>query len=201
MALLAGFDVLLVRAAARSGFVTTLAATCILVALLAGFDVLLVRAAARSGFVTTLAATCILVALFAGFDVLLVRAAHTDEIYFRDTAHGLLVWALGAVISLSLLTSAASSLVSGVAHAGAAVAQSAGNAIGGAAGQVVSEANSSGMGDPSAYFTDMLFRTDHPAPSGDAATSHTEVAHSRNRRGVGRYARCRQDLCRPGRGR
>jgi hypothetical protein len=99
-----------------------------------------------------------------------------DEIYFRDTAHGLLVWALGAVISLSLLTSAASSLVSGVARAGAAVAQSAGNAIGGAAGQVVSEANSSGMGDPSAYFTDMLFRTDHLAPSGDAATSHTEVA-------------------------
>ena len=103
-------------------------------------------------------------------------SVHTDEIYFRDTAHGLLVWALGAVISLSLLTSAASSLVSGVAHAGAAVAQSAGNAIGGAAGQVVSEANSSGMGDPNAYFTDMLFRTDHPAPSGDAATSHTEVA-------------------------
>jgi hypothetical protein len=102
-------------------------------------------------------------------------SVHTDEIYFRDTAHGLLDWALGAVISLSLLTSAASALVSGVARAGASAAQLAANAVGGAAGQVASEA-SSGISDPSAYFTDMLFRTDHPAPSGEAATSHTEVA-------------------------
>jgi hypothetical protein len=35
--------------------------------------------------------------------------AHTDEIYFRDTAHGLLVWAIGAVITAVLLASAASS--------------------------------------------------------------------------------------------
>jgi len=101
-------------------------------------------------------------------------SVHSDEVYFRDTAHGLLVWAVGAVISASLLTSAASSLVSGVAHAGASAAQMAGSALGGAAGQAASEATS-GPGDPSAYFTDMLFRTDHPAPSGDAAMSRTEV--------------------------
>ena len=35
--------------------------------------------------------------------------AHTDEIYFRDTAHGLLVWAIGAVITAVLWASAASS--------------------------------------------------------------------------------------------
>ena len=47
--------------------------------------------------------------------------AHTDEVYFRDTAHGLLVWAVGAVISAALIASAASSAVSGAAHlAGAA---------------------------------------------------------------------------------
>src|ERR1700690_1100063 len=47
---------------------------------------------------------------------------HTDEVFFRDTAHGLLVWAVGAVIAAFLLTSAASSVASGVAHAGAAAA-------------------------------------------------------------------------------
>jgi hypothetical protein len=38
---------------------------------------------------------------------------HTDEVYFRDTAHGLLVWAVGAVISAWLLASAATSAISG----------------------------------------------------------------------------------------
>jgi len=35
---------------------------------------------------------------------------HTDEVYFRDTAHGLLVWALGLVVTATLLASAATSL-------------------------------------------------------------------------------------------
>ena len=43
---------------------------------------------------------------------------HTDEVFFRDTAHGLLVWAVGAVIAAALLASAASSAVSGAAQAG-----------------------------------------------------------------------------------
>lgn len=101
-------------------------------------------------------------------------SVHTDEVYFRDTAHGLLVWAVGAVISTFLLTSAASSLASGVAHVGASVAQAAGNAVGGAAGKVASEA-ASNAGDGNAYFTDMLFRTDHPAATGDSAAVHAEV--------------------------
>ena len=45
---------------------------------------------------------------------------HTDEVFFRDTAHGLLVWAVGAVIA-ARCSSAASSAVSGAAQlAGAA---------------------------------------------------------------------------------
>src|SRR6202522_3862543 len=46
---------------------------------------------------------------------------HTDEVFFRDTAHGLLVWAVGAVIAAVLLALAAGSALSGAAHlAGAA---------------------------------------------------------------------------------
>jgi hypothetical protein len=101
-------------------------------------------------------------------------SVHTDEVYFRDTAHGLLVWAVAAVIGTFLLASAASSLASGVAHAGASVAQAAGSAVGGVAGQVASEA-ASNAGDANAYFTDILFRTDHPAAAGDGAASRAEV--------------------------
>jgi hypothetical protein len=99
-------------------------------------------------------------------------SVHTDEVYFRDTAHGLLVWAVGAVISASLLTSAATSVASGVANAGASAVQAVGSAASGPAAALAGQA---GAGDPSAYFTDMLFRTDH-ATTGDAAASQSEVA-------------------------
>lgn len=36
---------------------------------------------------------------------------HTHEVYFRDTAHGFLVWAVGLVITAAFLTSAAASMV------------------------------------------------------------------------------------------
>ena len=41
--------------------------------------------------------------------------AHVDEVYFRDTAHGFLVWALSAVVSAALLGSAIATLASGAA--------------------------------------------------------------------------------------
>src|SRR3981081_3176855 len=44
---------------------------------------------------------------------------HTHEVYFRDTAHGFLVWAVGLVITAGFLTSAATSMIGGAARAGA----------------------------------------------------------------------------------
>ena len=44
-------------------------------------------------------------------------SVHTDEVYFRDTAHGLIVWGVGAIVTAWLLTSGAASVVSGAAHA------------------------------------------------------------------------------------
>jgi hypothetical protein len=43
---------------------------------------------------------------------------HTHEVFFRDTAHGFLAWALAAVLSAAFLASAASQLATGVAAAG-----------------------------------------------------------------------------------
>jgi uncharacterized membrane-anchored protein YitT (DUF2179 family) len=38
---------------------------------------------------------------------------HTDEVYFRDTAHGFLVWAVGLVVTASFLAAAATSMIGG----------------------------------------------------------------------------------------
>ena len=45
-------------------------------------------------------------------------AVHTDEVYFRDTAHGFLAWAVAALATAALLTSVIGSIVSGGIQAG-----------------------------------------------------------------------------------
>ena len=58
----------------------------------------------------------------------------TDEVYFRDTAHGLLAWAVATFGTAALLTSVIGSIIGGGIQAGAAVVGSATSAaVGGAA--------------------------------------------------------------------
>ena len=102
---------------------------------------------------------------------------HTDEVFFRDTAHGFLVWAVGLVISASFLASAATSIMGGAAQGGAA-----GVAIAGGAAATAAAANSRndarpGATDGNAYFVDRLFRTDAaPAAAlGANSTSNTSA--------------------------
>ncbi len=95
---------------------------------------------------------------------------HTDEVFFRDTAHGLLVWAVGAVITAVLLAWAASSAVSGAAHLAGAATEAVGQAAGAATGQAAGQAASS-VADPTAYFSDMLWRSDKPAQGDQAAAT------------------------------
>jgi hypothetical protein len=114
---------------------------------------------------------------------------HSDEVYFRDTAHGFLVWAVGAVVSAFLLGSGISSAVSGAAKIGATAASGAGATVAAAAGGMgagMSQGSSggqnaggnsaTGMGPQADYFVDSLFRSDRPdASQGPAAKA--EVAH------------------------
>jgi hypothetical protein len=95
---------------------------------------------------------------------------HTDEVFFRDTAHGLMVWAVGAVITAALLASAASSAASGAARLAGAATEAAGAATGQAAGQAASA-----IGGSTGYFSDMLLRSDHPAQAGDQAAAAAET--------------------------
>jgi hypothetical protein len=75
---------------------------------------------------------------------------HTDEVFFRDTAHGFLAWALASVLVAAVATSAISSAVS---TAGSAVSIVAGGATRAAADQ---------SGAATQYFTESLFRADQP---------------------------------------
>jgi len=67
---------------------------------------------------------------------------HNDEVHFRDTAHGLLVWSVGLVITAYFLTSAATTMVGGTAENGAS--------------------SSSTSYTPNGYFIDTLFRSERP---------------------------------------
>ncbi|THV25621.1 hypothetical protein [Peteryoungia ipomoeae] len=83
----------------------------------------------------------------------------TDEVFFRDTAHGFLGWALSTLIVAGLLSSVVGSIVNtGTQITGAA----AGTAI--AAGAGTAAASSDGSSDFSLdYFTDSLLRPANPA--------------------------------------
>jgi hypothetical protein len=101
-------------------------------------------------------------------------SVHTDEVYFRDSAHGLIVWGVGAIVTAWLLASGVASVVSGAAHAGGAALETAGTAAAGSVAQVAAQA-APNEGISAAYFTDMLFRADHPDTSGNPAAARAEV--------------------------
>ena len=66
---------------------------------------------------------------------------HTHEVFFRDTAHGFLVWGLATVLSAAFLAAAASNIAGGASSAGVTAIQSAGS------------------GGPVDYYADTLLRS------------------------------------------
>jgi hypothetical protein len=60
---------------------------------------------------------------------------HTDEVFFRDTAHGFLSWAVAVVMTAGFLASAAASMAGGALQAGASTAAGSVAVVNGAAGQ------------------------------------------------------------------
>jgi hypothetical protein len=94
-------------------------------------------------------------------------AIHTDEVYFRDTAHGFLVWAVGLVITAVFLASAATSIVSSTAQSPARLSPRS---------ETVASAPSEERDfDPSEYILSGLFRTDHPNPERSNALPAAEA--------------------------
>jgi hypothetical protein len=94
-------------------------------------------------------------------------SVHTNEVFFRDTAHGLVAWAFATVLSASVLSAAATYIVSGAVAGTAATASIAARNV-----------------DPTQVYVDRLFRTDTgtaPAtpPTGQpAATGNNEAVRA-----------------------
>ncbi len=79
---------------------------------------------------------------------------HSNEAFFRDTAHGFIAWAFSVLISATLLGAATTHLLGGAA-----------SMVGAAAGQTAT--------NPAQVYVDRLFRREAPAnaaPAGGAAT-------------------------------
>lgn len=85
-------------------------------------------------------------------------ATHWHEAYFRDTAHGLTVWAVGSLVTAALLAGALGQLAGGAMHAGMAM-RGDGPAAPGAMGPA---------GGPGMAGIDRLLR---PSPTGAPAAS------------------------------
>ena len=91
---------------------------------------------------------------------------HGDEVYFRDTAHGFLSWAVATLVTATLIAGSISSVIGSGVQAGANVASGAASAMSTAA---ASHADKN-TGNSSDYFIDTLFRDDRgTAVSEDAA--------------------------------
>jgi hypothetical protein len=85
---------------------------------------------------------------------------HTNEVFFRDTAHGFIAWAFATLLSAGALGAATTHIVAG---ATSGVAASAGQAVQGV--------------NPSQIYVDRLFRTD-AAATPNAAAGGNEAARA-----------------------
>ncbi len=105
-------------------------------------------------------------------------SVHEDEVYFRDTAHGFLVWCVGVVITVAFLASAASSIVGTTARVAGAAAGGSGAlaALTSGAGAITDAPEGAsgasrqlpgvqaGIGTTGRYLSDSMFRNERAGP-------------------------------------
>jgi len=98
-------------------------------------------------------------------------ATHTDEVYFRDTAHGFLAWAIATLVTAAMLTSAIGSIVGTGASAIGSVAGGATTAAAAAAPAAAEVMKTEVPAAGSGYFVDSLFRKAPSATTADASAT------------------------------
>ena len=89
---------------------------------------------------------------------------HTDEVYFRDTAHGFLAWAVALVITAAFLAAAAASMVGATASSAA-----------GGTGRATGVQDEGREFDPNEYFIDTLFRSESAKPDSNSTSVRGEA--------------------------
>jgi hypothetical protein len=98
---------------------------------------------------------------------------HADEVYFRDTAHGFLAWAVSSLATAALLTSVIGSIVGSGVQAGASMASGVASAAGAATSACMA---SEGEGGSMAYFVDSLFRSTEATPAATPESTPSTTA-------------------------
>lgn len=94
---------------------------------------------------------------------------HTDEVHFRDTAHGLLAWAVATLVTVAILAGGTRAVLSGAIDAGSGAAAAVAPVAAAGAGAAGAKAGEGGgSANPLDYFSDMLLRA-APAPADAAA--------------------------------
>jgi hypothetical protein len=104
---------------------------------------------------------------------------HTHEVFFRDTAHGLVTWAVATVLVAATLATSLFSAIGGGAHALSGAASGAATAA--AQGTMASSSSPGqmpGTSPAAAYGVDKLFRTADPAVGGQGSSDpRAEAGH------------------------
>lgn len=96
---------------------------------------------------------------------------HSDETYFRDTAHGFMAWSVATLVTAAMLTSAIGSILGTGIQAGAAVAGGAATTAA-VAGVGVAAAGQTAQTDSSpSYLVDSLFRKSMAVTDSAAVTA------------------------------
>ena len=85
-----------------------------------------------------------------------------DEVYFRDTAHGFLAWAVATLLTAALLVSTIGGLIGTAAQVGGDAVKGVAGAVGTAAAPTATQGLQGEGKDagPLDYFVDVLFRSD-----------------------------------------
>ena len=98
--------------------------------------------------------------------------AQTDEVYFRDTAHGFLAWAVATLVTAALLTSTVAGILGTGAKAGTALV------AGATAGRSALSAAVDETKESNSYYVNSLFRRDAAAASVASASSSAAFVSS-----------------------
>jgi hypothetical protein len=160
--------------AIAAGAVTAAALTLMLVALGAGLGLSAISPWEDSGVSATtfkngtgvyLVCVAVMASAVGGYLAARLRSKwvgiHSNEVFFRDTAHGLVAWAFATLLSAGVLGAATTHIASGAAAG-----------LGNAAGTVMQNVN------PAEIYVDRLFRTGPTAPPAANQAGTTDSARA-----------------------
>jgi hypothetical protein len=160
--------------AIAAGAVVTAALSLLLVAVGVGIGLSTVSPWADSGVSATtfkigtgiyLVAVAVIASSIGGYLAARLRTKwtglHTNEVFFRDTAHGLLAWAFATVLSAGVLGAATTHLVGGAAQ-----------------GLTGASTSAAATTNPADIYVDRLFRTDPAAPGSAPASGSPDTARA-----------------------